>query len=110
MKKTITFLSVCVALLLLASACTRTEYDLFGNISGTVIDVDTGEPVQQATVTLSPTSKNTYTGMDGQFEFHELEASQYTVTVQKTGYQANRKLVNVNAGETTDVALVMKKY
>lgn len=102
-------MSMCVALILLANACTKTQYDLFGNISGTVIDVDTGEPIQQATVTLSPTSKNTYTGMDGQFEFHELDAQQYTVTVQKTGYWANRKIVNVNAGETTNVALVMQK-
>ena len=98
-----------VALLMLASACTQTEYDLFGTISGTAIDVDSGEPVQQATVTLSPTSKNTYTGMDGQFEYTNLEAQQYTVTVQKTGYQSNRKIVNVNAGETTNVSLVMKR-
>ncbi|MBQ6097315.1 MAG: carboxypeptidase-like regulatory domain-containing protein [Bacteroidales bacterium] len=107
MKKLLSVL-LCLAFAGLTS-CTHTEYDLFGNISGTVIDVDTGEPVQQATVTLSPTSKNTYTGLDGQFEFHELESQQYTVTVQKTGYQANRKLVNVNPSETTNVALVMKK-
>lgn len=98
-----------IVLATLFAACSPVEYDHFGNISGTVIDVDTGEPVQQATVTLSPTSKNTYTGMDGMFEFHELEAQQYTVTVQKTDYQANRKIVNVEAGETTNVALVMKK-
>lgn len=108
MKKILLSAVFCLALAGLTS-CTHTEYDLFGNISGTVIDVDTGEPIQQATVTLSPTSKNTYTGLDGQFEFHELESQQYTVTVQKTGYQANRKLVNVNPSETTNVALVMKK-
>lgn len=109
MKKTLFTLLVCAVMLFFASSCTKTQYDLFGNISGTVIDVDSGEPVQQATVTLSPTSKNTYTGMDGQFEFQELESQQYTVTVQKTGYQANRKIVNVVAGETTNVALVMKR-
>lgn len=109
MKRTFLTGFLCLILLGLMSSCSPTEYDLFGNISGTVIDVDTGEPVQQATVTLSPTSKNTYTGMDGMFEFHELEAQQYTLTVQKTGYQANRKLVNVNPGETTNVALVMQK-
>lgn len=109
MKKVLATLMLGAAIVLLASACTKTQYDLFGNISGTVIDVDTGEPVQHATVTLSPTSKNTYTGMDGMFEFHDLEAQQYTVTVQKTGYWANRKIVNVNPGETTNVSLVMQK-
>lgn len=109
MKKILAILVLGIALLGLASSCTKTQYDLFGTISGTVIDVDTGEPVQQATVTLSPTSKNTYTGMDGQFEFTELEAQQYTLTVQKTGYQANRKIVNVTPSEVTIVSLVMKK-
>ena len=90
-------------------ACKPETFDSYGNISGTVIDVDSGEPVQQALVTLNPTSKNTYTGIDGQFEFIELEAQQYTATVQKTGYQANRKLVNVNPGKTTNISLVMRK-
>lgn len=105
MKKVLTIFILAT----LFAACSPEEYDHFGEISGTVIDVDSGEPVQQATVTLSPTSKNTYTGMDGKFEFQELEPQQYTVMVQKSGYQANRKIVNVYAGETTTVALVMQK-
>ncbi|MBO2525994.1 MAG: hypothetical protein CW341_09905 [Bacteroidetes bacterium] len=77
-------------------------------MSGTVIDVDSGEPISQATITLSPSSKNTYTGLDGQFEFLDLESQQYTVTVQKNGYETNRKIVNVVAGETVQVSLVMQ--
>ena len=109
MKKILTSLAVCAAIFMLACACTKTQYDFFGNISGTVIDVDTGEPLQQAIVTLNPTSKNTYTGMSGQFEFNALEPQQYTITVQKTGYWPNRIIANVNSGETTNVAMIMKK-
>ena len=109
MKRKIALFMMGFTILMITSSCTKTEYDLTGNISGTVIDYDTGEPIQKALVTLSPTSKNTYTGMDGQFEYTDLESQQYTVTVQQTGYQANRKLVNVNAGETTNVSLVMRK-
>lgn len=102
------FIAATFAVMALA-ACKPETYDTFGDISGTVIDVDSGEPISQATVTLTPTAKNTYTGLDGQFEFKELEAQQYTVTVQKTGYSSNRKTVNVIAGETVTVSLVMKK-
>jgi len=98
-----------LATVLLCTSCKPDTYDTFGDISGTVIDVNTGDPIAQATVTLTPTSKNTYTGMDGQFEFKELEAQQYTVTVQKTGYNSNRKIVNVVAGEAVIVSLVMQK-
>lgn len=93
----------------LFTACKPESYDTYGNIVGTVIDVDSGEPVQQVTVTLTPTGKNTYTGTDGMFDFPELEAQQYTVTVQKSDYEGNRKIVNVVAGETTNVSLTMKK-
>lgn len=109
MKKILSILMVAAALLLLTTACTKTQYDLFGNISGTVIDVDTGEPVQQATVTLSPGGKNTYTGTDGHFDFNDVDAQQYTVTVQKSGYEANRKTVEALAGETVNISITMKK-
>lgn len=97
------------ALATLFVACSPVEYDTTATITGTVIDVDNGEPIPQVTVTLSPTSKNTYTGMDGLFEFHDIEPQQYTVTVQKSDYQANRKTIIVNPGETVNVDLVMKK-
>ena len=61
MKKILATFAMGIALML-AFACTKTEYELTGNIAGTVIDVDSGEPIQGATVTLSPTSKNTYCG------------------------------------------------
>lgn len=109
MKKILSILMVATALLLLATACTKTQYELFGNISGTVIDVDNGEPIAQVTVTLSPGGRNTYTGTDGHFDFNEVDAQQYTVTVQKSGYEANRKTVEALAGETVNISITMKK-
>ena len=98
-----------MAILLTANACKKKEYDSFGNIAGTVIDNDSGEPIAQATVTINPTAKNTYTGTDGHFEYTGLEPQQYTVTVQKMGYQANRKTISVTAGETTNISMVLYK-
>lgn len=100
---------VSAAVLLLATACTKTQYDLFGSISGTVIDVDTDEPLAGVTVTLTPGGLNNYTGNDGLFEFKELDAQQYTITVQKSGYQVNRKTVEALAGETVNISITMKK-
>ena len=92
------------------SACDPVTYDTYGNISGTVIDKDTGEPLDDAYISLSPKSKpNTYTGSDGQFEFKDLEVGQYKVAATKTGYHADRADVNVIAGETVIVSLVMEK-
>ncbi|MCR5191937.1 MAG: carboxypeptidase-like regulatory domain-containing protein [Bacteroidales bacterium] len=109
MKKIFATLIVCFALFTITTSCTKTEYDIYSNISGTVIDVDNGEPIAHATVTLSPSGINTYTGSDGQFDFTEIDAQQYTITVQKTGYETNRKTITAPAGETVKVSMTMKK-
>lgn len=106
MKKTLLLI---ITLIAMATSCEPVTYDTFCTISGTVIDLDTGDPVQQATVTLSPTGYNTYTGNDGHFEFIGLDARQYTVTVQKTGYLTNRKTVTTVAGGVVDVNLTLQK-
>ena len=85
------------------------DYSVLGTISGTVVDVVSGDPIQNATVTLSPSGKNVFTGSDGSFEFLDLEARQYTLTVQKTGYESNRKQVTTVAGGVVTVQLTMKK-
>lgn len=113
MKKTLATFSLGVALLLFANACTKTEYELTGNIAGTVIEIGddnvAGDPIQGVTVTINPNSKNTYTGSDGSFEFKDLEATNYKVSVQKSGYKTNFKDISVNAGETTKISLTMEK-
>ena len=106
MKKTLLFL---MALIALVTSCEPVTYDTFCTISGTVIDLETGDPIQQATVTLSPSGLNTYTGDDGHFEFLDLDARQYTVTVQKTGYVTNRKTVTTVAGGVVDINLTLQK-
>lgn len=106
------FLVMAFAMLLcFTSSCTDdlVDYDVYCTISGTVIDLDTHDPVQSATVTLSPSGYNTYTGDDGRFEFIDLDARQYTVTVQKTGYVTNRKTVTTIAGGNVDISLTLQK-
>lgn len=81
---------------------------VFGAISGEVVDFSTGEPVEGALVTLSPTGMNVYTGPDGLFEFLDLDARQYTVTVQKTGYITNRKTVTIIPGGVVSFIITLQ--
>jgi hypothetical protein len=83
--------------------------EVFGAISGTVIDLDTGEPIAGAVVALSPSGMNIYTGDDGRFEFLDLDSPLYTVTGQKTGYITNRKTVATIAGCVVEINLTLKK-
>jgi len=109
MKKLISSVVLCFVLVCLSS-CTHTEYDLFSNIAGTVVDKSTGEPLGQVDVTLKPLMLKTYTGSDGQFYFNDIEATDdYEIWVQKDGYRANNIKVKAPSGETINVSITMEK-
>lgn len=95
--------------LFLFAACTPTTFDTFATISGTVVDYSTGSPIQNVTITLNPSGKNTFTGSDGFFQFNDLDPQQYKLTAQKEGYESNSKSVNPSAGETVIVAIDLRK-
>ena len=98
MKKTATLFGL-ILLMAITNACKPPEYDFFSTIYGTVSDSETGAPLGNATVALNPGGKTQTTGSDGRFEFPDLDPTQYTVTVQKTAYQTNRKTLTAVSGE-----------
>lgn len=109
MKKLILSIIICLTFAGLSS-CTHTEYDLFSNIAGTVVDKNSGEPLGQVDVTLKPLMLKTYTGSDGQFYFNDIEATDdYEIWVQKDGYRANNIKVKAPSGETINVSITMEK-
>ena len=105
MKKV--FLFVFALLALTFAGCTEDEYTLFGTVLGTVTDVNTGEPIKNVTLTLSPSGKSTVTGSDGIYEFYNLEAVQYKMQASHAGYKTDTKTVNVLAGETVRVDMLL---
>ncbi|MBQ7661840.1 MAG: carboxypeptidase regulatory-like domain-containing protein [Prevotella sp.] len=104
MKK---ILLLCLMALPLFLSCTKEENDSFGTLYGVVSDVKTGSPLDNVTVTLSPGGTTKLTGSDGLFEYSELTPQQYTITVQKTGYQTNRKTLSAVVGEKTEANITM---
>lgn len=102
------FIIVLFVAAMIFGACEKENYNLYTTITGTVVHVDNGEPLAGVSVTLSPTGKSYVTGSDGMFEFADLDAQQYTVTVQKSGYVSNRKIVTGVAGETVNVTITME--
>lgn len=101
--KLFTKLSFGVSLLLffcgLFQSCAKDEVETMGTIYGIVNDANSGEPIQDAHVSLSPSGKTINTGSDGSYEFPEVEPGQYVIQITKTGYKTNTKRVAVVAGE-----------
>ena len=104
MKK---LLSILFVSSFLFSGCEGYEYEVWSTVTGAVTDCLTGAPLAAVSVVLIPGSNTLQTGADGQFEFTNLEEGQYTISVQKNGYLANRKTISVISGEITKVAIQM---
>lgn len=91
------------------SGCKENEdYDLYSTLVGTVYDFSTGNPVEHATVTITPTGLQALTDAEGSTEFHELDPGDYNVTVQKEGYQPNRRMIKAISGETVSFSITLK--
>lgn len=100
---------VCVCLLCLGFGCSGDDYEIYTSIVGTVTDYDSGEPLSNAAVVLSPTHLSCQTDSSGEFVFENLDAQQYTITVQKSGFQPNRKTVDAISGERMAVSIQLTK-
>ncbi len=114
MKKRSIVSAILSAMALLASTfvfsgCEETDYTFYSSIDGVIYDFSTGEPVERASVVLSPSNKTIFTGNDGTFIFENIDPVQYTILVQKEGYYAERKIVTAVTGETTHVDITIKK-
>lgn len=99
----------CVLSLFLLSSCDPIEYDIFGSIDGMIIDVDNNMPIENVSVTLSPSNANVITDESGAFCFYDLDPQQYTITAQKKGYETNLKTVKVLSSKPSMVTISMKK-
>lgn len=97
------------ALVLLFQSCTKDEVETTGTIYGIVNNADSSEPIQGASVSLNPGGKSTTTGSDGRYEFNNMDPGQYTIQIQKPGFQTNTKRINVVAGEVASGDLLLSR-
>lgn len=100
--------SICIVfaigLLFCISGCSGSDdYEIFAEIHGTVTDSQTGAPLENASVTLSLSGTSKQTDANGYYKFEGLDARQYTITVQKSGYQPNRKTFVAVSGKATQI-------
>lgn len=99
-------------LALLSSSCVESVDEGLvskGGITGSVSDQTTGDPVSTVNVVLSPGGRSTVTGSDGSFEFTELDAGNYMLTIKKEGYNPNTKEVEVVDGRMTQAFLLIER-
>jgi TonB-linked SusC/RagA family outer membrane protein len=77
-----------------------------GQITGRVVNIETGQPLGSVQVFLEGTSRGSITRADGTFTISDVPPGTYTVATQSIGYQQQRQTgVQVTAGASTSVTL-----
>ena len=84
-------------------SCTKDIVDTTGNLVGVISDSRTGSFLSGVSVTTSPLGKTFTTGVDGKYEFRNLESQEYSISVSKNGYNPDKKTVFVQVGEDTNL-------
>jgi len=102
MTRTIRY--ACLALVLLGWTAISVAAQS-GQITGTVVDATTEEPLSGVNIGLEGTAFGTATSADGAFTLSDVPADTYTLRASFVGYETIRQEVTVNAGETAEVAL-----
>lgn len=81
---------------------------LAGIIQGIVKDKDSGTPISNCEVLLTPGNKTIATSGDGLYSFKDLESKEYTITFNKNGYASDSRKVTVNQGDTVEVEMLLQ--
>lgn len=97
-----------VILVELMTGCAKDEASTFGGISGVVKDKITAEALAGVRVSIMPGGNSSVTGEDGNFQFKDLDAADYTVSFMKEGYVSDSKKVTVSPGMNRDASVTLE--
>ncbi|MEX2573891.1 MAG: TonB-dependent receptor [Balneolaceae bacterium] len=81
-----------------------------GSLRGTVTEAGTGEPIPGATVLIEETGRGVATSADGEFEFSDMPAGTYTMTVSSVGFSSQTVTVDHPYGEVLSIRLTLSVF
>jgi len=93
----------------MAAGCSEDEVPTFGGVYGIVSDSETGSALRNAEVVLSPGNLSTVTGVDGHYEFKDLDAGQVKVQVSSAGYVTDSRQVTIAPGMSSQCDISLRK-
>lgn len=80
-----------------------------GTVTGTVTDARNGEPLTGANVLLEGADLGTSVGVDGNFEFTDVQPGSYLVLVRFIGYQDYETEIAVEPGEVIELDISLSR-
>lgn len=103
------FIPLLIGVLLLAGCSKSTvEPELFGNISGSVLNADTNAGVADVSITTQPATNAILTDKNGSFELKNVPTGSIVISAEKPGYTAKTVSVTVRENETSTARILLQ--
>ncbi|MGY8916565.1 MAG: carboxypeptidase regulatory-like domain-containing protein, partial [Flavobacteriales bacterium] len=105
------YIYILLLVLVALYSCTEDTLDVErkGTITGTVIDDETGSPLDSVKITTNPGSTTTTTNAKGEFELRDILIDDYSVQAEKETYSTGFEAISVTEGDISVVAFELKK-
>jgi len=104
MKKIVLILSILMCFILLVS-CSEEQIFVGGNgiVKGRVVDSGTFTPIENASISTSPTTSTFFSDKDGYFVFDAVPVGKYSFEAKKEGYITKFEPASVTANSTSQI-------
>jgi hypothetical protein len=93
------------ATLRIVSDAAHERADGLSDLTGSLVDASTGQPIQGARVQLSGRAMAMVTGQDGRFRATNVEAGSYTIEVEHLGYGQRTEAIDVPGASAISLEL-----
>lgn len=99
-------IAVAAVVLLIAGAGQAQE---LGGLAGSIVDVETGEPLAFVNVSVRGTVSGGISGRDGNFYIQNVRAGTHEVAVSMMGYETAIRMVTIRADRTVEIDFELKE-
>lgn len=83
--------------------------EVFGTVTGRVVNAETFEPMENVKILSSPTTSTVFTDAEGKFTVAKVKVGEYSFQAQKDGFVAKFESVAVTASNTAEVVFELTK-
>src|SRR6056297_377321 len=89
--------------------CTEDPYEpnINGTIKGQVKDAESGDPIEDVTITTQPATEVVVTGPDGNYLISEVDTGKYSIVAEKPDYSSKILSVKVKQDDTAHVTILL---
>lgn len=104
------FCTYLIAAMLLFYSCGEDSIEIngTGTLTGTVVESGTNLPLENVKISTNPASSTVFTNAEGNFIIETLEADQYSVQAEFSGFDDDFEPANITEGATVNVVFELE--